>query len=87
LYDSTPYKQGRTLPGTLVPIVPPGRLLADPPDYCVVLAWNYADAIIAANQEYLRRGGVFVKIVDFRLEFVDSTTLRDTPAGDGEATP
>jgi hypothetical protein len=66
--DSTPYKQGRALPGTTIPIVAPERLLTDPTDCCVILAWNYADAIVAANQEYLRRGGTFLTIVDSRLQ-------------------
>ncbi|MFC4015593.1 class I SAM-dependent methyltransferase [Nonomuraea purpurea] len=68
--DSTPYKQGKVLPGTRIPIVPPGHLLADQPDYCVLFAWNYADTIIAANQDYLRRGGVFIKPADYRLEYI-----------------
>jgi SAM-dependent methyltransferase len=66
--DSTPYKLGRALPGTTIPIVPPARLLADQPDQCVILAWNYADVIVAQNEEYLRRGGTFLKIVDFAVQ-------------------
>ena len=74
--DSTPFKQGKMLPGTLIPVVAPEHLLVDLPDYCVILAWNHADAIIAANAEYLRRGGVFIKIVDYRLEYIDEHAVR-----------
>jgi hypothetical protein len=69
--DSTPYKQGRMLPGTRIPIVAPRRLLDELPEYCVILAWNYSDAIVAGNVEYLRRGGTFVTAVDFRIAYVD----------------
>ncbi|PJM98534.1 methyltransferase [Streptomyces sp. CB01201] len=72
--DSTPYKQGKCLPGTSVPVVAPDRLSTAPPDYCVIFPWNYADAIIEANDEYLRGGGVFIKPVDFRLEYISTRT-------------
>jgi SAM-dependent methyltransferase len=74
--DSTPYKQGRMLPGTRIPIVAPEHLLVALPEYCVILAWNYADAVVAGNLDYLRRGGVFIKAVDFRVEFVDQAQVR-----------
>jgi novobiocin biosynthesis protein NovU/D-mycarose 3-C-methyltransferase len=66
--DTTPYKVGRALPGTTIPIVPPAHLLTDQPDQCVILAWNYADVIVARNEDYLRRGGTFLKIVDFAVQ-------------------
>lgn len=68
--DSTPYKQDRMLPGTGIPIVAPQRLTTDPPDHCVILAWNYADRIIADNRDYLARGGTFVTAVDLRVRYV-----------------
>jgi hypothetical protein len=58
--DTTRFKQGRHLPGTGIPIVPPEQLVERMPDYCVVLAWNYATAIVRRNSEYARRGGVFL---------------------------
>lgn len=65
--DSTLYKQGTFVPGTEVPVVPPERLRDDPPDYCVLFPWNHAEAMIHANADYLRAGGVFVTAVDFRI--------------------
>ncbi|ASW57936.1 SAM-dependent methyltransferase [Plantactinospora sp. KBS50] len=38
--DRSPYKQGRFLPGTHIPIHPPERIAADRPDYVLVLPWN-----------------------------------------------
>ncbi|MEU2954615.1 class I SAM-dependent methyltransferase [Streptomyces xanthochromogenes] len=68
--DTTPYKQGKCLPGTSVPVVAPDLLSTSPPDYCVIFPWNYADAIIEANGDYLRGGGSFIKPIDFRLEYI-----------------
>ncbi len=58
--DRSTYKQGRYMPGTHLPIYPPGRLLEARPDYVLLLAWNFADEIISQQDEYLRRGGRFV---------------------------
>jgi hypothetical protein len=38
--DRNPYKQGRFLPGTHLPIHPPERIARDRPDYVLVLPWN-----------------------------------------------
>lgn len=38
--DRSPYKQGRFLPGTHIPIHSPERIAAEQPDYVLVLPWN-----------------------------------------------
>lgn len=58
--DRSPHKQGRYIPGVHVPIVAPERLLEEMPDYVLLLAWNFADEIMAQQAEYGRRGGRFV---------------------------
>ena len=58
--DRSPLKQGRFTPGTHIPVVPPERLLADQPDYAILLAWNFEDEILAQQAEYRRRGGKFL---------------------------
>lgn len=58
--DKSPLKQGRYCPGVHIPVVPPDRLLADQPDYVVLLAWNFVDEILSQQGEYLRRGGKFI---------------------------
>jgi hypothetical protein len=60
IVDSTPYKQGRFIPGVRIPIYPPHHLSEDPPDYLLLLAWNFAREIIDREQEYVRRGGRFI---------------------------
>ena len=60
IVDKSPLKQGRYTPGTHIPVVGPERLLEDQPDYVLLLAWNFAEEILAQQAEYRRRGGVFV---------------------------
>jgi SAM-dependent methyltransferase len=58
--DKSPLKQGRYTPGAHIPVVEPDRLLRDQPDYVLLLAWNFADEIMAQQAEYARRGGRFI---------------------------
>ena len=58
--DKSPLKQGRVTPGTHIPVVGPERLLADQPDYVLLLAWNFAEEIMAEQAEYRARGGKFI---------------------------
>ena len=58
--DRSTVKQGRYMPGVRLRIDSPSRLLEDQPDYLLVLAWNFADEIIAQQSEYRRRGGRFI---------------------------
>jgi SAM-dependent methyltransferase len=60
IVDISPLKQGLFTPGTHIPVVAPERLLADQPDYVLLLAWNFVDEIIEQQAEYRRRGGRFM---------------------------
>lgn len=60
IVDTTPFKQGSYSPGMHIPICPESRFREEPPDYALLLAWNYADAIIAKEAEYHRAGGRFI---------------------------
>ena len=58
--DRSTYKQGRYMPGARIPILPPTALVEKRPDYCLLLAWNFADEILAQQKEYREAGGKFI---------------------------
>jgi SAM-dependent methyltransferase len=58
--DRSSLKQGLYTPGQHIPVVAPQRLIADQPDYVLLLAWNFADEIVQQQAEYLSRGGKFI---------------------------
>lgn len=67
--DTTPQKQGRLSPGTLIPVVSPDALLSKRPDYAICFAWNYRDEILRRNTSFRERGGKFIFFVP-KLEVV-----------------
>ncbi len=58
--DRSDYKQGRYTPGTHLLILPPEELLTRRPEYVLLLTWNFADEILAQQEEYRRQGGRFI---------------------------
>jgi SAM-dependent methyltransferase len=60
IVDDSPLKQGLFTPGKHVPVVASSHIAEVWPDYMVILAWNFADAIIANHREYLDKGGHFI---------------------------
>ena len=58
--DRNEFKQGRYMPGSKLPILPPAKLLEDLPDETLLLPWNLADEILAQQAEYRARGGRFI---------------------------
>jgi hypothetical protein len=58
--DRSPYKQGRLMPGTHVPVVAPQVLIDRRPDYAVVLAWNFFDEIARQLAPYTSKGGKLI---------------------------
>ncbi len=60
LADKSTMKQGLYSPGMHIPIVSPSVLEEQQPDYVIILAWNFADEIIAEQTTYQARGGKFI---------------------------
>lgn len=58
--DRSPLKQGKWLPGSRIPVLDGGALLARQPDYALLLPWNLATEIRAQEAEYVARGGRFI---------------------------
>lgn len=60
IVDDTPEKIGKFSPGTGIPIVDRSTLVESPPDYLVILAWNFAREIIDSVADFRRGGGKFI---------------------------
>lgn len=54
--DRNPHKHGKYLPGTHIPIFPPGRLAETKPNHILILPWNLKDEIIE-QLDYTRAWG------------------------------
>jgi len=57
--DRNVHKQGKLMPGCRLQIHPVEMLLEDRPDDVLVLAWNFADEIVAQQAAYVAAGGTF----------------------------
>jgi len=58
--DRNPYKQGKFLPGTHIPIYHPDKIREVKPDYLFILPWNLKDEIMAQNAFIREWGGKFI---------------------------
>ncbi len=58
--DSTPAKQGRLTPGMHIPVRSDDAIRSERPDFTLLLAWNYADAILERYADYRAGGGRFI---------------------------
>ncbi len=58
--DRNPYKQGKYLPGSRIPIHEPEKIFRDRPDYVLILPWNLKDEIAGQLAEIQDWNGQFV---------------------------
>jgi SAM-dependent methyltransferase len=58
--DRNPYKQGKYLPGTRIPIFHPDRISEIKPDYVFILPWNFKDEIMNQMAFIREWGGQFI---------------------------
>ncbi len=61
--DKNPYKQGRFLPGSHIPIEPPEKIKSTRPDYVVILPWNIKDEVMEQVSFIRQWGGRFVTFI------------------------
>ena len=68
--DRNPYKHGRFLPGTHIPVFHPDKLRETRPDYVLILPWNLKDEI-AKQLSFVREwGGKLVRAIP-EVEFLE----------------
>lgn len=58
--DSTKLKQGMLLPGADIPVHDPEFAIKHPPDLYLLLAWTYAEEILARERAFMANGGRFL---------------------------
>jgi hypothetical protein len=58
--DRNPYKHGKFLPGTHIPIFPVEKIDESRPDYLLILPWNLKDEIVKQMARIRDWGGQFV---------------------------
>jgi hypothetical protein len=58
--DKNPYKHGKFLPGTRIPIFAPEKIMETRPDYVLILPWNVKDEIVRQMAAIKSWGGKFV---------------------------
>jgi SAM-dependent methyltransferase len=58
--DRNPYKQGKFLPGTHIPIYAPEKINETRPDFLLVLPWNFKDEIMQQMAYILDWGAQFI---------------------------
>jgi SAM-dependent methyltransferase len=61
--DAAGAKQGRFMPGSHIPILPPAVLFERPPDFLLILPWNIADEVKQQNARLAELGTKFVTAV------------------------
>ena len=58
--EELPSKIGFYTPGTHIPVVDINWARQNPPDYYLMLAWNYKNVIVEKEREFRARGGKFI---------------------------
>lgn len=70
LTEALPTKIGLLSPGMHIPVIDINEARKNPPDYFVMLAWNYRDAIMKKEEEYMRKGGKFIIPIGNQIDIV-----------------
>ena len=68
IVDQTPEKIGKYSPGTFIPIVSMDDMKRTPPDYLVILSWNFKEEIINKCLEAGYKGKFIIPIPEFKIE-------------------
>ena len=60
IIDDNPLKDGMFSPGAHIPVHASPALYTYKPDIVIILAWQYADAIISKHERFTQAGGKFM---------------------------
>lgn len=58
--EELPSKIGVYTPGMRIPVFHVSKARQNPPDYYFLLAWNYKDAVLQKEQNFVKTGGKFI---------------------------
>ena len=58
--DAASSKQGKFMPGSHIPILPPEELTKRKPDLVIIFPWNIAEEVMSQQQQVISWGGKFV---------------------------
>lgn len=67
IVDQTPEKIGKYSPGVKIPIVDMQHMMKCPPDYLIILSWNFADEIISKCRAAGYRGKFIIPIPKWKI--------------------
>jgi SAM-dependent methyltransferase len=67
IVDQTPEKIGKYSPGTHIPIVSLEDMMRKPPDYLVILSWNFAKEIMDKVRNAGFKGKFVIPIPEFKI--------------------
>ena len=68
--DHLPSKQGLFSPGLHIPVVDEKYARENPPDYYLLLAWNYIKPILEREKDFVENGGKFIIPVGDEIKIV-----------------
>lgn len=63
VFDAAIAKQGKYMPGSHIPILPPDKLINLDLDYLIILPWNISDEVMKQNSQLMSNGTKFVTII------------------------
>ena len=69
IVDDSPLKQGLYSPGKHIPIFASDKLYSNRPDVILILAWNFAGAIINNHKKLIELGTKFLVPLP-KIEFI-----------------
>lgn len=60
LAEKAPLKIGLYSPGMHLPVLDEDEAMQNPPDYLLLLPWNFSEELLRKNEDYTARGGRFI---------------------------